>query len=154
MHVFRSVINNSKILNNSRDWSPRDIFISTTGLLMSWVNWCCVVFLSFYGWMIWELHCNIKAYIPLRCKILTLGPRVGLDTPTQEVLVGDTNMLVSKNAQICVTPNAKLKICVTPKANPQRESVDYRWHLVFLRWGRRWPCRFHVVCAAISALAT
>ena len=40
---------------------------------------------------------------------------------------GDTNMLVSKNAKICVTPNANAKICVTPNTNPQREHVEYRW---------------------------
>ena len=34
-------------------------------------------------------------------------------------------MLVSKNAKICVTPNANAKICVTPNANPQREQVKY-----------------------------
>ena len=32
-------------------------------------------------------------------------------------------MLVSKNAKICVTPDAIPKICVTPNLKPQRESV-------------------------------
>ena len=32
--------------------------------------------------------------------------------------VGYTNMLVSKNAKICVTPNAKHNICVIPTQNP------------------------------------
>ena len=59
--------------------------------------------------------------------------------------VGDTNMLVSKNAKICVTPSAKPKICVTPNAKPQRQSLEYR-----LRWVPNpkclsWPCTFHFV---------
>ena len=60
---------------------------------------------------------------------------------------GNTNMLVSKNAKICLTPKADTKICLTPNAKPNRESVKYR-----LRWVPnakllRWPCTFHVVCA-------
>ena len=47
-----------------------------------------------------------------------------------KICVGNTNMLVSKNAKICVIPNAK----------PQRESVGCR-----LRWVPNatflpWPC--------------
>ena len=60
---------------------------------------------------------------------------------------------------ILALPNAK--ICVTPDANPMRQSVVYRWCWVF--W--HWPCIFHVyfmyiscifhlVCASFSALAT
>ena len=56
-------------------------------------------------------------------------------------------MLVSKNAQICVTPNAYFKICVTPNAKPQRESVEYRLRWVPNAKFSRWPCTFHVVCA-------
>ena len=56
----------------------------------------------------------------------------------REFHVGDTNMLVSKNAQICVTPNANSKICVTLNANPQSKQVEYRSQWVpnakFLRW--------------------
>ena len=37
-------------------------------------------------------------------------------------------MLVSKNAKISFTPNAKHKICVTPNAKPQREPMEYRLH--------------------------
>ena len=49
--------------------------------------------------------------------------------------VGNTNILVSKNAKICVTPNAK----------SQSESVENR-----LRWvpnGKfvNWPCTFNFV---------
>ena len=39
-------------------------------------------------------------------------------------------MLVSKNAKLCITPNANVKICVTPNANPQHEQVEYRWRWV------------------------
>ena len=45
---------------------------------------------------------------------------------------------------ILALPNAK--ICVTPNANPRRQSVEYRWHWVF--W--RWPCIFHVYFMYIS----
>ena len=44
----------------------------------------------------------------------------------REFCVGDTNILVSKNAKICITPNANAKICVTPNPNPQRQHVEYR----------------------------
>ena len=46
-------------------------------------------------------------------------------SPNAKICVGDTNMLVCKNAKICVTPNANAKICVTPNANPQRGPVEY-----------------------------
>ena len=39
---------------------------------------------------------------------------------------------------ILALPNAK--ICVSPDANPRRQSVEYRCRWVF--W--RWPCIFHV----------
>ena len=53
-------------------------------------------------------------------------------------------MLVSKNAKICVTPNAKPKSCVIPNANPQCESVEYRLH-----WVSHWACTFHVICVKL-----
>ena len=53
-----------------------------------------------------------------------------------------TNMLV----YFGVTPDARPKICVTPDANPRRQSVEYRWRWVF--W--RWPCTFHVHFMYIS----
>ena len=45
-------------------------------------------------------HCNAKPF--------ALGPRVGLDIglALAKFHVGKTNILVSKNAKICVTPNA------------------------------------------------
>ena len=49
--------------------------------------------------------------------------------------------------------DAKLKICVSPHANPRRQSVEYRWRWVF--WRLMYiSCIFHVVCASFSALAT
>ena len=49
--------------------------------------------------------------------------------PTQNFALGIlVNMLVPKNAKICITPNANFKICVTPNANVSR-----------------WPCTFHFV---------
>ena len=53
-----------------------------------------------------------------------------------------TNMLV----YFGVTPDAKPKTCVTPDANPRRQSVEYRWRWVF--WC--WPCIFHVYFMYIS----
>ena len=66
---------------------------------------------------------EMKTYIPLQRKNIRLA-----QTPKAKFCVGNTNMLVSKNVQICVTPNAK----------SQRESVEYRLRWVpnakFLRW--------------------
>ena len=62
-------------------------------------------------------HCNAELF--------ALCPRVGLET------------LVSKNAKICVTPNA----------NPERKSVEYWWI-----WGMHWSCTFHVVCVNFSCV--
>ena len=63
-------------------------------------------------------------------------------------------MLVSKNAEICITPNTKLKICISPNANHQSEQVEYRLRWVPNARGWRWSCTFHVVCAIFSALGT
>ena len=41
----------------------------------------------------------------------------------REFGIGDTNMLVSKNAKFCITPNAKHKICVTPNANASQWNI-------------------------------
>ena len=64
------------------------------------------------------------------------------------------------------------KICVSPDANPRRQSVKYRWRWVFWLWPCIFhvyfiyiscifhvyfmyiSCIFHVVCASFSALAT
>ena len=54
--------------------------------------------------------------------------------PNAKIRVGNTNMLVSKNAKICITPNAE----------PQHESVEYRWRWLPNTKFSRWPCRFHV----------
>ena len=62
---------------------------------------------------------NSKAYIPLRHKKVALGPGVGLAPQRHYFCVGDTNMLVSENAKICVFSDAKHKICVSPDAIPQ-----------------------------------
>ena len=45
---------------------------------------------------------------------------------------------------ILALPNAK--ICVTPDANPRRQSVEYRWRWAFWHWGWRWACTFHIFC--------
>ena len=62
---------------------------------------------------------NVKPIFHCGAKTLALGPHFGLD-PQCEICVGNANMLVSKNAKMCVTPNAKL----------QCESMEYRLHWV------------------------
>ena len=52
-------------------------------------------------------------------------------------------MLVSKNAKIYVTPDAKPKISITPNAKPQLQSVEYRLRWVPNTKFTRWPCTFH-----------
>ena len=39
-------------------------------------------------------------------------------TPKAKFHIGDTNMLVSKNAKICVTPTRTLKFALPPTQNP------------------------------------
>ena len=51
--------------------------------------------------------------------------------PTPEFRFGDTNILVSKNTKVCITPDAKPQICFTTNAKPKGKSVEYR-----LRWVR------------------
>ena len=54
----------------------------------------------------------------LVCPMLNCGPTCDpLRPPTPQFNIRHTNMLVSKNARICVTSNAKPKICVTPNVN-------------------------------------
>ena len=69
------------------------------------------------------------AYIPLQRKTIGVGSCRWLRPPMPQFCVGYTNMLVSKNARMCVTPNTKPKICISPNAKPQHKSVEYR-----LRW--------------------
>ena len=85
----------------------------------------------------------LKVYIPLRRKTLRIGSLHWLRPTMLQFHVGDTNMLVSKNARICVTPNANAKICITPNVNPQRKQVEYRWHWVPNVRGWQWPCTFY-----------
>ena len=67
-----------------------------------------------------------EAYIPLRCKIICVGSWHWLGPPTPQFYVTYTNMLVSKNAKICITPNAKHEICVTPTQTPNASQ----WNIV------------------------
>ena len=67
-----------------------------------------------------------NAYIPLVTQNHSRWVSRWLRPPTPQFRVGDTNMLVSKNAKICLTPNANSKICITPNANPLHEQVEYR----------------------------
>ena len=66
---------------------------------------------------------KFKADISLRRKNICVGSWRWLRPPTPEFRVGDTNMLVSENAK---PPTPNPKICVTPDANPRRQSVEYR----------------------------
>ena len=87
-----------------------------------------------------------KAYIPLRRKTIHVRSSLWLRPPMPQFRVGDTNMLVSKNAKICITHNANAKICVIPNANLQRKQVEYKWCWVPNMRGWRWAGTFHVVC--------
>ena len=64
--------------------------------------------------------------------------------PTPQFHIGDTNMLVSTNAKICVTPDAIPKICITPNTRPPEcQSVEYRLPWVPNAKFSRWPCTFN-----------
>ena len=100
---------------------------------------------------------RLKAYIPLRHKTIYVWSLCWLRPPTPQFCVGYTNMLVSKNAKtcatpntkhkICVTPNAKHKMCVTPNAKPQRKPMKYRLSWVSNARLLCLSCTFHVACA-------
>ena len=91
-------------------------------------------------------HKNAKANIPLRRKTNGFGALHWVTPPTRRFCVTRTNMLISKNPKICVSPNVNFKICVSPNAKPQHESVEYRLRWVPNAKCSRWPCTFHVVC--------
>ena len=91
---------------------------------------------------------RLKAYIPLRRKIPGVGVGVGQCLQRQNFALEIPTcwyILALPNAKICVSPDAKLKIFVSPDANPRCQSVEYRWRWAFWRWGWRWACTFHVV---------
>ena len=72
-------------------------------------------------------------------------------TPKARFSVGNTNMLVSKNTKIWVTPHVNLKICVSPNAKPQRESVEYRRKFLALAmYISFFLCHFHSVGCRFS----
>ena len=61
---------------------------------------------------------DCKAYIPLRRKTIYVGPRMA-QTPNTTI-----SRWVSKNAKICVTPNANAKFCViTIGVGVMREEI-------------------------------
>ena len=64
------------------------------------------------------------------------------ETPNAKFPFANTNMLVSKNAKICFTPNAK----------PQRKSVEYRLCWVPNAEFSCWPCTFHFFVSISFAL--
>ena len=68
---------------------------------------------------------NPKAYIPLRRKTIRVGYWHWLGHPTPQFCVTYTNMLVSKNAKICITPNvtAKIRVTQTPTLNTSRWNI-------------------------------
>ena len=95
-----------------------------------------------------------KAYIPLQRKTTGFGASHWVRPPKRQFCVTYTNMLVSKNTKICVTPKANPKFCVIPNTKPQRKPMEYR-----LRWVpntelSHWPCRFHVVYPFFFTLGT
>ena len=68
--------------------------------------------------MVSVLYSNHLAYIPLRRKTFCVGSSRWLRPLTPQFRLGDTNMLVSKNAKICVTPNENIKFALPPTQNP------------------------------------
>ena len=64
------------------------------------------------------------AYIPLRSKTTGVGALHWVIPPTRRFYVTYTNMLVYRNAKICVSPKANPKSCVTPNAKPQRKGTQ------------------------------
>ena len=77
-----------------------------------------------------------KAYIPLQRKIPGVGGWRWLSPPTPLFCDGDTNMLVSENAKICISPDAK----------PQHQPVEYRLLWVPGVRSFHWACTFHIFC--------
>ena len=84
---------------------------------------------------------NSYVYIPLRRKTIRIGSWHCLGPPTPQFCVTYTNMLVSKNAKICVTPNANAKFQY-PQRQPQRKSVEYKLRWVPKAKFSRWQCTF------------
>ena len=60
--------------------------------------------------------------------------------------IGDSNMLVSKNAKICVTTNTNANICVTPKPTPNASSWIIGGVGSPMQNSHFGHVRFHVVC--------
>ena len=67
---------------------------------------------------------NLKAYslYTTATRKYSVGLLYWAMPPTREFCVGDTNTLISKNAKVCVTPNANVKICVTPTQTPNAKG--------------------------------
>ena len=80
---------------------------------------------------------DCEGHIPLGRKTTNL--RVG-GSSNVKICIGNTNMLVSKDAKICLTPNAKHKIAFpqtqTPNAN--------QWNIGIYGFPtRKFTCTFH-----------
>ena len=90
---------------------------------------------------------TIKPIFHCDTKLLAFGTMQMGEPPNAKICVGNTNMLISKNAKICTTPNAEHKICFTPNTKPQHEPMEYRLRWVPNAKFSRWPCTFHIVCA-------
>ena len=90
-----------------------------------------------------EIKHNVRLNIfifPLRRVNTRMRPSCWPIPLTPELCIRDTNMLASKNAKICITPNTNAKICVIPNPNHQLEPVEHSSH-----WVRQsWVCVGHV----------
>ena len=76
---------------------------------------------------------NCKAYIPLRRKIIALGP---LDAKCENFALG-----------IPTCWSLKMLKLRYPHAKPQCEPMEYRWCWIPNAKFSRWPCTFYVNCA-------
>ena len=79
-----------------------------------------------------------------------VGPWRWLSPPTPLFCVGDTNMLVSENAKICVSPDAKHKIGVSSDAKPL--CVGHVYFIFYVLISFQWVADANAVFSGICAL--
>ena len=92
---------------------------------------------------------SVKPIFHCDAKFLAVGVGVGQYPRRQNFTLEIPTcwyILALPNAKICIIPDAKHKICVTPDTNPRCQSVEYSWRWAFWCWGWLWACTFHIFC--------
>ena len=84
-------------------------------------------------------HCSLKPIFHCNAKYLASGVGVGQYSRRQNFALGYQHVGILEPTQTL----ASGVICVTPDANPRRQSVEYRWRWVPNANFLRWPCTFH-----------